>query len=87
VDYILNHPDDAAEALARAYKLPPAVTKSAIEHVMASKSAYWSHGGLDYEGMDTILKAMRQVKAIKEGPFEWSKVVDEQYLSAECNKK
>ena len=87
VRYILKNPQDAAQALARAYKLPATVTKSAIEHVLASKTPYWSHAALDYEGMDTILSAMRRVKAIGDAPFEWSKIVDERYISADCNKK
>ena len=86
VAYIRKHPQESAEILARAYKLTPAVTKSAIDRVSGSKSPYWSLGGFDYEGMDTVLNGMRRVKALAEGTFDWSKVVDERYLSAECKK-
>jgi NitT/TauT family transport system substrate-binding protein len=87
VQYIRAHPQEASEMLAREYKLAPAVAKSAIDRVTNPKTIYWSLGGFDYEGMDTVLNGMRRVKAIGNEPFDWSKVVDEQYLSAECKKK
>ncbi len=87
VRYIYSHPKEAAAMLAREYKLKPEVTMSAIERVTGPQSSYWSPGGFDYEGMDVVLKAMRRVKAIGDEPFDWSKVVDEHYLSPECNKK
>lgn len=87
VRYIMAHPKEAAAMLAREYKLKPAVAMSAIERVTGSHSRYWSPGGFDYKGMDVVLNAMRRVKAISNAPFDWSKVVDEQYLSSECNKQ
>ena len=86
VKYIRSNPQESADIFARAYKLDPSVSRSAIEHVLASKSPYWSLGGFDYEGMNTVLSAMRRVNAL-EGDFEWSKVVDEHFLSADCNKR
>lgn len=86
VIFLRQNPKEAAAILARAYKLPPDVAKSAIDRVSGSKSPYWSLGGFDMEGMNTVLNGMRRVKAIKEGPFDWSKVIDERYLSTECNK-
>lgn len=85
VQFLRQHPEEAAGILARAYKLPVDVAKSAIKRV--SDSPYWSLGGFDYDGMNTVLNGMRRVKSLKEGEFDWSKVVDEKYLSAECNKQ
>ncbi len=87
VQYIRAHPQEASEMLAREYKLAPAVAKSAIDRVTGPTSTYWSLGGFDYEGMDTVLNAMRRVKAIGDDAFDWSKVVDEHYLPAGCEKK
>ena len=87
VRFLQEHPKEAAEMLARAYKLAPAVAQSAVERVTGPGSHYWSLGGFDYEGMDVVLNAMRKVKAIGDAPLDWSKVVDEHYLSPECNKK
>lgn len=85
VEYIRKNPQESAAILARAYKLDPSVAASAIDLVQATKSPYWSLGGFDYEGMNTVLDGMRRVNAIQ-GDFDWSKVVDEHYLSPECNK-
>ena len=87
VQYIRAHPKEAAAMLAREYKLEPAVAMSAVERVTGPQSSYWSLGGFDYKGMDVVLNAMRRVKAIGNEPLDWSKVVDEQYLSPECNKR
>lgn len=86
VQYIERHPREAAVIMAREYKLAPKVARAAIEYVLGSKTPYWSLGGIDYPGMDTVLKAMRQVKAIPPGHFDWSKVIDTSYLPTECRK-
>ncbi|NYT22536.1 ABC transporter substrate-binding protein [Alcaligenaceae bacterium] len=87
VEYLTQHPEEAAESLARHYKLDPAVAKSAVDSVLADKAPYWSDGRLDYDGMEAMLRGLVMVKAIDEGPFDWKTVVDERFLPAELRGK
>lgn len=87
VEYLNQHPDEAAASLAKHYKLDPAVAKSAVDGVLADKADYWSDGRLDYKGMEAMLQGLVMVKAIDEGPFDWSEVVDESHLPAELRSK
>ncbi|MYN11733.1 ABC transporter substrate-binding protein [Pusillimonas sp. TS35] len=83
VDYLLAHPEEGGDILARQYKMDPAITKAAIRNIMSAKRVYWSPGRLDYEGMDTMLKGLVLVKAIDEGPFDWKAIVNESLLPAD----
>ncbi len=87
VEYVLAHPEESGEILARQYKMDPAITKAAIKDILASKGTYWSTGKFDYEGMDTMLKGLVMVKAVKEGPFDWASIVDESLLPADQRRK
>lgn len=82
VEYILKNPAESAAALAREYKIEPAHARSAIDNILSSKGTYWSGGRFDMEGMNVMLKGLELVKAIKPGPFDWTKVIDEGYLPA-----
>jgi NitT/TauT family transport system substrate-binding protein len=83
VDFIQQHPDEAAAIMAKEYKIDLAIAKAAIADIQAVKGTYWSAGGFDYEGMNVMLKGLQLVKAIGTGPFDWSAIVDESYLPAD----
>jgi len=83
VDYLMAHPDEGGEILARHYKMEPAITKAAIQNIISVKGTYWSPGKFDYEGMDTMLNGLELVKAIEPGAFNWKDVVDESQLPAD----
>lgn len=87
VEFITAHPDEAAPMMAREYKIPPEQARTAIENVIHAKGTYWSRGEFDYEGMEFMLKGLQLVKAIPEGPFDWSKVIDESYLPDDLRSK
>jgi NitT/TauT family transport system substrate-binding protein len=87
VEFIKANPDESAKIMAKEYKITEAQAKAAIADVMSSGGAYWSPGNFDYEGMDTMLKGLRLVKAIDDGPFDWSKIVDESYLPEALRSK
>jgi NitT/TauT family transport system substrate-binding protein len=80
VEFIAAHPGEAAQILAKAYKMDPAVAASAINNVLAIDPHYWSGGAFDYKGMNELLKGLVLVKAIEPGPFDWSKIVDDSLL-------
>jgi NitT/TauT family transport system substrate-binding protein len=87
VEYIGKHPDEAAQILAKYYKMDPAVAKSAIHTVVSAPGSYWSTGKLDYDGMNAMLKGLVLVKAVQDGPFDWSAIVDESALPADQRSK
>ena len=83
VEFIKQHPDEAATIMAKEYKIDVAIAKAAIADILAVKGTYWSVGDFDYEGMNVMLKGLQLVKAISAGPFDWSAIVDESYLPAD----
>jgi NitT/TauT family transport system substrate-binding protein len=83
VDFVRTNPVEASAILAREYKIDPAHARSAIENVLKSKGVYFSPGGFDFEGMNTMLKGLQLVKALPEGPFDWNKVIDSSLLPAD----
>ncbi|PLC51344.1 nitrate ABC transporter substrate-binding protein [Pollutimonas subterranea] len=87
VDYLLKNPEESGDILAKHYKIDPKIAKLAINDIMAAKGVYWSPGRLDYEGMNAMLKGLVLVKAIEEGPFDWSAIVDESLLPADQRSK
>ena len=86
VEFVKAHPAEAAPIMGREYKIPAEQAKSAIESVLG-KGVYWSRGEFDYEGMEVMLKGLQLVKAIPEGPFDWSKVIDESFLPSDLRSK
>jgi len=87
VEFVRAHPAEAATIMAKEYKIPPAQTQSAIESVLGHQGVYWSRGEFDYEGMKFMLDGLHLVKAIPEGPFDWSTVIDESYLPDDLRSK
>ena len=87
VDYLIRNPGESAQIMAREYKIDEATAKAAIENILAVKGTYWSPGRFDMEGMNEMLKGLVLVKAIDAGPFDWSKVMDDQYLPADQRGK
>jgi NitT/TauT family transport system substrate-binding protein len=87
VEFIKSNPDEAAAIMAREYKIDPAHAKAAIADTLAVKGVYWSPGDFDYEGMQVMLRGLQLVKAIEPGPFDWSKVVDENYLPEDLRRR
>jgi len=87
VQYVAAHRDESAQILARQYKLDPAVAASALSNVLDADPKYWSEGSFDRKGMDEVLKGLILVKAIPDGAFDWSKIVDESLLPADLKTK
>ncbi len=87
VDYLVKNPAESAKSLAREYKIEEPIAKSAIDNILAVKATYWSPGRFDMEGMNVMLKGLVLVKAIDAGPFDWAKVMDDQYLPTDQRSK
>jgi NitT/TauT family transport system substrate-binding protein len=80
VQYIMAHREESARILAKAYKIDPAVAKSAIDNCLDTDPHYWSTGRFNYASMDEVVKGLVLIKAIEPGPFDWTKIVDESML-------
>ena len=80
VDFIIAHPDEAAEITARAYSGDPALYKKVFRHLLTFN--YWSDGRFDFEGMNRMVEGLQLVGKQK-GPVEWSKVIDASFLPAD----
>jgi NitT/TauT family transport system substrate-binding protein len=89
VAFMLAHPDEAADIVAKAYNLDVEVAKSTIHNLVApSKSGvpYWSAGNFDIAGMDRMIRAQKLVGALS-GEVDWSKIVDESFLADDLKTK
>ncbi len=62
------HRDESAQILAKAYKIDPAVAKSAIDNCLDTDPRYWSTGRFDYTSMDEVVKGLVLIKASGAGP-------------------
>lgn len=80
VEFIQNNPDEAAEIMAREYKIPVEQARAAIGNVLDAEGTYWSDGRFVYEGMEVMLQGLVLVGAIESDEFDWSAVVDESFL-------
>jgi NitT/TauT family transport system substrate-binding protein len=87
VRYITAHREESAQILAKAYKIDPAVAKSAIDNCLNTDPNYWSTGRFNYTSMDEVLKGLVLIKAIEPGPFDWKTIVDESMLPASERSK
>jgi NitT/TauT family transport system substrate-binding protein len=87
VRYIAAHREESAQILAKAYKIDPAVAKSAIDNCLNTDPNYWSTGRFNYTSMDEVLKGLVLIKAIEPGPFDWKTIVDESMLPASERSK
>lgn len=82
VEYLLANRDEAAQILAKAYKLDLAIAKSAIDTCLEGDPDYWSPGGFNRASMDEVAKGLVLIKAADPGPFDWNKVIDDSLLPA-----
>ncbi|HQT80202.1 MAG TPA: ABC transporter substrate-binding protein, partial [Rhodopila sp.] len=80
VDFIIAHPDEAAEITARAYNGDPALYRKVFRNLLSFK--YWSDGRLDFDGMNRMVEGL-QIVGKQKGPVDWSKVIDTSFLPAD----
>jgi NitT/TauT family transport system substrate-binding protein len=89
VAYMKDHPDESAEIIAEAYKMEVPVIKQAIKDtwVTVDGVSYWGQGNLQYKGMDNMIHAQQLIGAIPPGTVDWTKYVDESFLSPDLQSK
>jgi NitT/TauT family transport system substrate-binding protein len=82
VDYMKQHPDEAGDIVAKAYNIEPAVARSAIHNLIASRTKgveYWGAGEIHMDGLRRAIEVQKMVGAIS-GDVEAEKIVDTRFL-------
>jgi NitT/TauT family transport system substrate-binding protein len=82
VIFMKEHPDEAAEIVAKAYNLEPDVARSAVRNLTTSTTKgvpYWGEGEIHLEGLKRMIDAQRSVGAIT-GDVDYSKIIDTRFL-------
>ena len=82
VQFMKEHPDEAAEIVAKQYNIEPEVAKSAVRNLTTSTTKgvpYWGDGQIHLEGLKRMIEAQRSVGAIT-GDVDYSKIVDTRFL-------
>ena len=89
VAFMSEHPDEAADIVAKVYNLDVEVVKSTVHNLVApSKSGvpYWNAGSFDFSGMDRMIRAQKLVGALS-GEVDWGKIVDTSFLADDLKPK
>ena len=88
VEFMKANPKEAAQIIATVYKMEPSVIENAIRQtgVTVEGVSYWGPGGINYKGLDNMIRAQKLVGAIK-GDVDWSKIVDESFLPEDLRTK
>jgi len=87
-EFMHANPKEAAQIIASAYKMEPAVIENAIRQTGATVDGitYWGPGRINYKGLDNMIRAQKLVGAVK-GDVDWSKIVDESFLPEDLRSK
>jgi NitT/TauT family transport system substrate-binding protein len=82
VIFMREHPDEAAEIVAKEYKIDLEVARSAVRNLTTSKTkgvSYWGEGEIHLDGLKRMIEAQRSVGAIS-GDVDYNKIIDTRFL-------
>src|SRR5690349_22777557 len=82
VEYMILHPDEAGELVAKDFIFSPEVARAAVRDLTTSYTQgipYWGNGQIHLEGMKRIIEVQRSVGAL-EGDVDLAKIIDTQFL-------
>ena len=88
VIFMREHPDEAADIVAKQYNIDVEVAKSAIRNLTTSKTQgvpYWGEGAIYLEGLKRMIEAQRSVGAIS-GEVDYDKIIDTRFLPDDLKK-
>jgi NitT/TauT family transport system substrate-binding protein len=83
-----DHPDEAADIVAKQYNLEPEVAKSAVRNLVSAKTQgvpYWGEGEIHLDGLKRMIEAQRSVGAIT-GEVDYNKIIDTRFLPDDLKK-
>ncbi|TCR74804.1 ABC transporter substrate-binding protein [Rhizobium sp. BK376] len=82
VDFMIQHPDEAGDIVAKAYNLDPAVGRAAVTNLTTSRTQgmpYWGPGTIHMAGLQRMIDLQKSVGAIS-GDADVSKMIDTSFL-------
>jgi NitT/TauT family transport system substrate-binding protein len=88
VEYMIQHPDEAGDLVAKDFNIPPEVARAAVRNLTTSYTQgipYWGNGQIHLEGMKRIIEVQRSVGAL-EGEVDLSKIIDTSFLPDDIKK-
>jgi len=88
VAFMRDHPDEAADIVAKQYNIDKDVAKSAILNLTKSTTQgvpYWGEGDIHLSGMKRMIEAQKKVGAIN-GDVDYDKLIDTRFLPDDLKK-
>jgi NitT/TauT family transport system substrate-binding protein len=88
VQFMEQHPDEAADIVAKQFNIDREVALSAIDNLVKSRTdgvPYWGEGEIHLDGLKRMIEAQRKVGAIK-GEVDWNKLIDARFLPDDLKK-
>jgi NitT/TauT family transport system substrate-binding protein len=88
VEFMITNPDEAGDIVAKHYNLTPAVARSAVRNLVASRTQgveYWGSGQINIEGLKRMIDIQKSLGAIQ-GDADVTKMVDTQFLPEDIRK-
>jgi NitT/TauT family transport system substrate-binding protein len=88
VEFMIANPDEAGDIVAKHYNLTPAVARSAVRNLVASRTQgveYWGSGQINIEGLKRMIDIQKSLGAIP-GDADVTKMVDTQFLPEDIRK-
>ena len=88
VQFMKEHPDQAAEIIAKPFNITKEVAESAIRNLTTSMTEgvpYWGEGDIHLDGMKRIIEVQKSVGALS-GDIDLSKLVDTEFLPDDLKK-
>lgn len=88
VAFMREHPDEAAEIVAKQYNIERDVARSAILNLTRSTTKgvpYWGEGDIHLEGLKRMIEAQKKVGAIA-GEVDYDKLIDTRFLPDDLKK-
>jgi NitT/TauT family transport system substrate-binding protein len=82
VVFMREHPEEAADIVAKQFKIERDVALSAVKNLTTSKTKgvpYWGEGDIHLEGLKRMIEAQRAVGAIS-GEVDYNKLIDTRFL-------
>jgi NitT/TauT family transport system substrate-binding protein len=82
VEFMVAHPDEAGDIVAKAYNIEPKVARAAVKNLTTSKTdgiSYWGPGTIHLAGLKKTIEVQKMVGAIK-GDVDVNAIIDTRFL-------